>query len=91
MHQARARTWRVKASNNYEQGNTLTVRWVPGHRGAMGGEVADTFAKEAASERTPGNKSRRASFLRRRAAEKATGQSGEHVSEFNRGKRINLL
>ena len=31
-------------------GNTLTIRWVPGHKGVTGNEVADTFAKRQQGE-----------------------------------------
>ena len=41
------------ASKISEQGNTLTVRRVPGHRGVTRNEIADIYAKEAVRERTP--------------------------------------
>ena len=53
------------------QRNTLTVRRVLGHRGVTGNEIADTFAKKAASEKVPDKESRKtmkrtsASFFKR--------------------------
>ena len=34
-------------------GNRVTVRWVPAHAGAEGNEVADRYAKDAATGRAP--------------------------------------
>ena len=34
-------------------GNTVTIRWVPAHAGAEGNEVADQYAKDAATGRAP--------------------------------------
>ena len=34
-------------------GNRLTIRWVPAHAGAEGNEVADQYAKDAATGRAP--------------------------------------
>ena len=31
-----------------EQANTLTVKWVPAHRGIAGNEVADSYTRDAA-------------------------------------------
>ena len=45
----------------YEQGNTLTVKWVPGHGGVTGNEVADSYDREAAERRIPIKESRLAS------------------------------
>ena len=81
------------ASGIYEQGNTLTVQWMPGHEEVTDSEIADTFARKAASEKSPDIESRKAmervsaSFLKRRAAEKATRQWREHILELNQGKR----
>ena len=36
------------ASALYRKGNTVTVRWIPGHRGVGVNEVADTYARQAA-------------------------------------------
>ena len=35
-------------------GNMVTIRWVPAHAGAEGNEVADRYAKDAATGRAPG-------------------------------------
>ena len=37
-------------------GNTVTIRWVPAHAGAEGNEVADQYAKDAATGRAPREK-----------------------------------
>ena len=37
-------------------GNEVTIRWVPAHSGAEGNEVADRFAKDAATGETPRSK-----------------------------------
>ena len=34
-------------------GNRVTIRWVPAHAGAVGDEVADQYAKDAATGRAP--------------------------------------
>ena len=34
-------------------GNRVTIRWVPAHAGAEGNEVADRYAKDAATGRAP--------------------------------------
>ena len=34
-------------------GNRVTIRWVPAHAGADGNEVADQYAKDAATGRAP--------------------------------------
>ena len=62
------------ANTLYKQGNTLTIKWVPDHRGSVDNEEADAYARDAAG-RIPEKDSRRAaerisaSFLKRRAAE----------------------
>lgn len=65
------------------------IRWVPGHRGASGHEIADTFVKKAAKEKTQQRKLGRisASFFKRKAAKKATRQWRDHVLGLNKGKR----
>ena len=35
------------------RGNDVTIRWVPAHRGAIGNEVADEYAKSAATGDAP--------------------------------------
>lgn len=77
----------------YEQENTLTVRWVPGHQGNAENEAADAYAKNAAKRRAPDKGSRLAaerigaSFLKRRAAERATCRWKEDIASRNQGKR----
>lgn len=36
------------ASEIYEKGNTPAARWVPGHNGVTGNEMADIFTRKAA-------------------------------------------
>lgn len=80
------------ASKLYEQGNTLTVRWVPGHKGVIGNEAADTYSKEAARTRALRAASREAmerislSFLKRRAAESASAHWRDPITRLNRGR-----
>lgn len=63
------------ANTLYEQGNTLTVKWVPGHREIVGNEAANAYTKDAAERRIPDKDSLlaadwiSASFLKSRAAE----------------------
>jgi ribonuclease HI len=47
--QAFAITFLKWAEKLYESGNTLCLRWVPGHKDIEGNEVADVWAKSAAS------------------------------------------
>ena len=61
-----------------EQGNTISVRWVPGHRGIAGYELADMYARAAAESEfvDPSGRGMAArtslSFLRCSATERAT-------------------
>lgn len=48
------------ASEIYEQGDTLTVQWVPDHKGVTANEMADTLAREAALKEAPDKDSRKA-------------------------------
>ena len=62
-------------SAQYERGNTLTIQWVPGHRGRLGNEAADAYVRDAAGQRIVDKDSRLAaericaSFLKICAAE----------------------
>ena len=33
-----------------DRGNSVVVHWIPGHKGFVGNELADSLAKEAAKE-----------------------------------------
>ena len=37
-------------NTQHEQVNTLAIKWVPGHRGSAGNEVADAYARDAAGQ-----------------------------------------
>ena len=79
-------------SEIYEQGNTLTVRWVPGRRGVSGNEIAGVYAKEAAEEKTSDNQNQKArerislAHLKRKAAKKAIKQRRNHILKLDRGQ-----
>jgi hypothetical protein len=74
-------TWSTEIA---ERGNTLTLRWVPGHAEVEGNEVADEMAKEAALSGFHGDSESRSiekritmAYLKRQATEaKSRGTKG---------------
>ena len=46
--QALAKAVIARVDDQYDRGNTLTIRWTPSHEGAEGNELADEAARLAA-------------------------------------------
>jgi ribonuclease HI len=76
------------------RGNTVTLRWVPGHKGVPGNEKADEFAKRGAADPSEGNLySRRyqrvasRAFLERTATDRQRQQAMGRVRAHLVGRR----
>ena len=72
-----------------DQGNSITIRWIPAHRGVVGNEMADQAARDAASLPPLRGTSDRTSlaFLRRRVTERATRAWRKDIEERNSDRR----
>lgn len=75
------------------QGNAITIRWVPSHRGVGGNEQADQRASEAASLPLPRTAARRRSLahLKRRATEHAIQMWRDDARDRAAGRRSFVL
>ena len=74
------------------QGNSISIRWTPAHRGVEGNKQADRRAKETVALPPLRTTARYYSlaFLRRRATERATSTWGKEI-EQERGRRTSRL
>ena len=81
------------AQTIYDQGKTVTVRWLPGHRGVEGNELADQYARTAAESGIPNREGRQAARRtslpcpQGRATEKATLRWREDIERRDQEKR----
>ena len=75
------------------QGNTITIRWVPSHRGVEGNGQASQRAVEAATLLLPRTAARRRSLacLKRRATEQATQTWRDDTIKRAAGRRPFVL
>ena len=82
-----------RATELYRQDNTLTIRLVPGHRRVVGNEIADT-CERSSQEDTADAGSKKAmerislSFLKRRAAERATKRWRDTLPSSTKGNEF---
>lgn len=74
----------------YEQGNTVTVGWIPGHWGVAGNEAADLYEGWAAAidPLPPNGEWVGTAYLKRRGAEKTVRKRREDIAVRSGGRRV---
>ena len=70
-----------------QQGSSITLGWVPAHRGVTGDEKAD-YAGQAAKEASCRKDLITMAFLKKRRTETATRAWGEEIKRRNGGRRL---